>query len=207
MILVGVLLLSGLLLVAVEAVGYSRGGDNSAFWKLPLDAKLDHVSDHRWEWWWISIWGLVGLFLVTGGVSGLTFLLADAGEPVLAFVALGGYLVALFAWVFGIIVQGASVSQAAEEKAETGETPAWLPPIWTAGYVAEAVWVIGANLAYALLGVAVLGTGLVAAWAGWLAIVAGVLIPVAVVVARTGFPQLAFFVPTIIGIALLLENV
>lgn len=145
MIIVGILLLSGLLLVGVEAVDYIRGGYNSAFWKLPLDAKLEYVSEHRWEWWWISIWGLVGLFLLTGGVSGLTFLVADAGEPVLGFIALGGYLVALLAWVFGVILQTASVSKAAEQRAETGQTPAWLPPIWAAGYLAEGTWVIGAT--------------------------------------------------------------
>jgi hypothetical protein len=204
MIIVGVLLLSGLLLVGVEAVGYGRGGYNSAFWRLSLDAKLDHVSEHRWEWWWISIWGLFGLFLLTGGVGGLTFLLADAGEPVLAFVALGGYLVALFAWVFGVIVQAAALSRAAEERVETGETPAWLHPLWRAGYVAEAVWVIGANLAYALFGAAVLGSGLVAGWAGWVAIIAGVLIPVIVVITRSGFPQLGVLIPAVLGIALLL---
>lgn len=206
MVVVGILLLSGLLLIAVEAVGYRQGGYNSKFWKLPLDAKLNHVSEHRWEWWWISIWGLVGLFLMTGGVSGLTYLLVDAGEPVLASVALGGYLVALFAWVFGVIVQGSAVSHAAEQRAETGQTPAWVAPLWKAGYVAEAAWVIGSNLAYALFGVAVLGTALVADWAGWTAIIAGVLIPVAVFVTRTGFPQLAVLVPAVIGIALLLEN-
>lgn len=205
MIIVGILLLSGLLLVAVEAVGYGRGGYNSAFWRLPLDAKLDHLSGHRWWWWWISIWGLVGLFLMTGGVGGLTFLLADAGEPVLAFVALGGYLVALFSWVFGVIVQGAAVSRAAEQRVETGETPDWLHPLWKAAYVAEAAWVIGANLAYALFGAAALGSGLVGDWAGWVAIVAGVLIPVIVVITRTGFPQLVLFAPTVIGIALLLS--
>lgn len=201
---VGVLLLSGLLLVAVEAFGYVRGGYDSAFWKLSLDAKLDHVSDHRREWWWISIWGLVGLFTLTGGVSGLAYLLADAGEPVLAFVALGGYLVALFSWVFGVILQTASISQAAEQRAETGATPSWIEPLWRAGYIAEATWVIGGNLAYALFGVAVLGTGLLAAWVGWVGMIGGLLIPVVVVFARDGFPQLGLLVPALFGIGLLL---
>ena len=54
MVLVAALLLSGLVLVAVESVGYVRGGYDSAFWRLPLDAKLDQVAEHRWEWWWVS---------------------------------------------------------------------------------------------------------------------------------------------------------
>jgi hypothetical protein len=207
MVLVGVLLLSGLVLVAVEAVGYSRGGYNSAFWRLPLDEKLDHVSEHRWEWWWISIWGLVGLFLMTGGVFGLADLLAEGGEPVLAYVALGGYTVAVLAWVVGLVIQAASVSEASRQRVETGETPAWLHPLWSAGWVAELTWIVGGNLAFALAGVAVLQSGLVADWAGWVALIGGVLISIVVLVTRNGFPQLAYLVPAVIGVALLVESV
>ncbi len=110
------------MVIAVEAVGYKRGGYNSEFWRLPLDDKLDRVAVHRWEWWWVSVWELVGLFLMTGGIAGLTYLLTEEGEPVLASVAFGGYLVALFAWVFGLIAQAGAVSQAASQRTETGES-------------------------------------------------------------------------------------
>jgi hypothetical protein len=198
-------LVSGIGLVAVEAVGYIRGGYDSAFWKLPLDDKLDHVAEHRWEWWWVSIWELVGLFLMTGGIAGLTHLLAEAGESILAFVALGGYLVALFAWVFGLITQAATVSQAAHQRIETGTTPSWIHPLWQAGYFAEGAWVLGTNLAYAVIGVAILQTGLVAVWAGWVALALGALIVVAVLITRAGFPQLGILLPAVIGVALLVE--
>ncbi|MGB7861345.1 MAG: hypothetical protein WBM90_12675 [Acidimicrobiia bacterium] len=204
MILVGVLLLSGLALMAVEAVGYVRGGYNSAFWKLPLDEKLDHVAENRWEWWWVSVWGLVGLFFMTGGVFGVGYLLANAGEPVLAYVAMGWYTVAALAWIYGLIVQAASVSEAAQQRAHTGTTPSWLHPFWNGAFVAELVWITGANLAYGLIGVAILQTGLVADWAGWVAL-GGVLIAVVVLIAREGFPQLGYLLPAAIGIALLIE--
>lgn len=205
MVFVGVLLLAGLVLIAVEAVGYQRGGYNAAFWKLPLDDKLDHVSRHRWEWWWVSIWELVGLFFMTGGMFGLVSLLADDGEPVLAYVALGGYVVALFAWVLGLIIQASSISQASRQRSETGVTPPWIHPMWEAGYLAEGVWVIGANLAYVVVGLAILQTTLVADWAGWVSVVGGGVIAVLVLATRAGFPQLAILVPAAIGIALLLE--
>lgn len=206
-VLVGILLVSGVGLIAVEAVGYNRGGYNSEFWKLPLEDKLDQVAEHRWEWWWVAIWELVGLFLMTGGITGLTYLIATEGEPVLAYVALGGYLVVLFAWVFGLITQAAAMSQAAKQRTETGDTPAWIHPFWEAGYFAEGVWVIGSNVAYAVVGVAILQTGLVAAWAGWVVLGLGVLIPVVVVVTRIGFPQLGVLLPAVIGIALLIETI
>jgi hypothetical protein len=66
------------------------------------------------------------------------------------------------------------------------------------------VWVIGANLAYVLVGWAILQSGLVGAWAGWAAIVLGVGIPVAIALVRDLFPQLGLLVPFILGIALLI---
>jgi hypothetical protein len=40
MLLVGILLVAGIGLIAVEAVGYNRGENNAEFWRLPLDEKL-----------------------------------------------------------------------------------------------------------------------------------------------------------------------
>ena len=207
MLLVGILLVAGLGLILVEAVGFTRGGYDADFWKLPLDAKLDHVAKHRRDWWWISIWSLVGIFLMTAGLAGLTQLISADGEPVLAFVSFGGYLVALFAWVFALIAQAATVSRAATERAETGKTPSWIHPFWDAGYLAEGVWIVGANIAYAVVGIAILQSGVVAAWAGWATIGLGVLIPIAVLLIRNGFPQLAEVAPFVLGIALIIESV
>lgn len=206
-VLVGVLLLSGFALIAVESVGYVRGGYNSAFWRLPLDQKLDHVADHRWEWWWISIWPLVGLFTVSGGVFGFTYLLADGGEPVLAYVALGGFVISVLSWVFGVTIQAAAVSEASKQRTDAGVTPEWIHPFWNAAFLLEIVWIVGSNLAYSLVGVAILQTGVVADWAGWVALIAGAVTTVVVLVVRDGFPQLGILVPAIIGVALLIEAV
>lgn len=207
MVLVGILLLSPLALVAVEAIGYTRGGYDSAFWKLELDDKLDHVAKHRRDWRWITIWALAGLFLLGGGVFGLSGLLADAGGSPLAVVAVGGFTVSIIAWVLGLTVQAAGVSEAAKQRVESGATPAWLHPLWNSAYVAEGVWIVGANLSYAVMGLAILQTGLIADWAGWVSLIGGVVIGVGVVLARDGFPQLGYLVPTIVGIAALIEGV
>lgn len=205
MVVVGILLVSALALMAIESVGYTRGGYNAAFWKLPLDEKLDHVDVHRREWWWISIWSLVGLFTVSGGVFGLAQMLADGGEPVLAYVALGGYVVAVLAWVFGVSFQAAAVSEAAKQRSESGATPAWLHPLWSAAFLAEIVWIVGSNISYALFGLVILQTGVVADWAGWVALIGGALTAIVVLVVREGFPQLGILIPAVVGIALLVE--
>jgi hypothetical protein len=205
MILIGILLLSGFALIAVESGGYTRGGYNSAFWRLPLDDKLDHVHAHSREWWWISIWPLIGLVTVTSGVFGFASLLADGGEPVLAYVGLGGYVVVVLAWVFGLTVQAAGVSEAARQRAESGATPAWLHPLWNAAFLTEMFWIVGSNFVYALAGLAILRTGVVADWSGWVALVGGPLIALGVLVRRDGFPQLGILIPAVLGVALLIR--
>jgi len=204
MLLVGILLLSPLLLVAVETPGYTRGGYGSAFWRLPLDQKLDHISSHQTHWWWISIWGLVGLFTLTAGMAGLTALLDDEGEHLLALIAFGVYLASALTWMLGTILQASAISKAADQRAETSETPTWIHPLWTAGWFAEVVWIVGANLAYLVFGIALLNSELVASWAGWVAVIGGTSIPLIVGITRNGFPQLALLVPAGIGVAALL---
>lgn len=207
MLLIGVLLTSVIMVVGVEVVGYRRGGYDSEFWRLPLDDKLDHVVANLRDWWWISIWGLVGIALMTGGVSGLVFALHAAGAPVAGSVGLGVYMVAVIAWAFGLIIQTTAVATAAVDRLETGFTPGWIQPLWNAGYLAEGTWIIGANLAYVLIGVSVLQSGLIASWAGWASIVLGLAIPMAVVALRNGFPQLAGIVPFILGFAIIIDSI
>ena len=205
MVLVGILLLSGFALIAVEAIGYVRGGYGSEFWRLPLDDKLDHVAEHLSDWWWISIWSMIGIFTTTAGVAGLTALIANSGEPELAFVGLGGYLLAALAWVIGLSIQAAAISSGASQRAETGETPDWLRPLWNTAYVTEGLLILGSNSAFVVMGAALLGTTLLPAWTGWAAIAIGLAIILLVVIRRDGFPQLAMIVPAILGVALLIE--
>ncbi len=198
--------MAGILLVAGEAVGYIRGGYDSAFWRLTRDDQLDHIARNTGYWWWISIWELVGVFFMTGGVVALASLLAEQGEPVLAFAAVGGYLVGLIGWVFGLVIQTTALSAAAAERAESGVTPVWIQPFWNAAYLAEGAWIVAANLAYAVIGLAIVGSGLLPGWAGWTALALGVAIAIVVVATRNGFPQLAGLAPFIIGVAAVLES-
>lgn len=203
--LVGWLLVGALLVSAVAGLAGSARGYNGAFWRLPLDDKLDFVHTHRRDWWWMAGLDLTAMFAVTAGTLGITYLLAEAGRPLVAYVGFGGYLVAMAAWVFGLVTQAAMVPRAATQRFESGGTPAWIQGLWDAAYLAEGVWVIGANLAYVIIGVALLQSDLVAAWAGWAAIGVGAAIAVTVVLVRDGFPQLSLIVPLVVGIALLVD--
>ena len=143
---------------------------------------------------------------MTGGVASLSGLLAEAGETAIAFAGLGFYLVAMAGWMFGLVVSYAAMSEAAKRKQEMGETPSWVAPLGKAGYVAEATWVIGANVAYVLIGSATLASGLLPAWAGWTAIGTGVVLTLLVMATKFGFPQMSDLAPFVLGVAAILES-
>lgn len=200
--LVGILLVLGLGASLVGSLSLGAGY-NSAFWRLPMNEKLDHIFNQRRAWWWMSLWELVGLFAMTAGLAGLTWLLVDGGEPVLASVAVGSYVVALIPWQFGLIFQTAGVSRASRSRAETGRTPDWLQPLWDTAYLGEIIWIVGANLAHAIFGLALVQTALVAPWVGWAGLALALVIIASVAIFRDGFPQLGGIVPLLFGIALL----
>ncbi len=207
MLLVGIVLVSGFALgSAGEIVAYRRGGYTGEFWQLSLDDKLDHVGENRSDWWLLSISQLVGLVLTGAGLAGLTSLIADAGQAPLAFTSFGAFIVVLIAWVLGLLVQSTSIPIAAGQRKETGHTPPWIHSFWAAGYMAENVWVIGANLAYVGIGVAVVQSGLVSAWVGWMTIGVGLVISLTVILTRFVFPEMSLFIPFIIGIVLVVES-
>lgn len=176
------------------------------FWALPLAEKLSHLHTHRRQWRWLSVGSILGLVLLTSGVASLTYLLTAAGQGPLAWAAFGVYLVALIAWTVGLLAQTATLPTAATQQAETGSTPSWIHAFWATGYLAEALWVILGNLSYAMLGIAILQSGLLAPWAGWTAIGLGLAIPAVVLATRYGFPELAQIVPFILGIAAILSG-
>ena len=205
MLVTGLLLISGVVVLVIQTPGYRRGGFDGSFWKLPIAHQLDRIGEKSREWWWIAGWSVVGVVLMTGGLASLVSLLGEAGEPALSFSGLGLYLVAMAAWMFGLAVSYAAMSEAAKQKAETGETPSWVAPLGSAAYVAEATWVIAANIAYVFLGAAVLASGLLPAWAGWSAIGIGSALALLVLLARSGFPQMSDLAPFVLGVAAILE--
>lgn len=205
MLTTGLLLTAGVVLLFVESFGYRRGGFDSAFWQQPLENQLDRIAEKSKEWSWVALWSQIALFLMTGGVAALAFQLAEAGEAALAFAGFGIYLVAMAGWAFGSAISYAGMSSAAKGRDETGAAPSWMSPLGAIGYVAEASWILGANVAYAILGAAVLSTGLLPAWSGWAAVGVAVAIVLIVAISRVGFPQMGDLVPFILGIAAILE--
>ncbi len=200
----GILLLLIVPLFAAESVGYTRGGYNSRFWALPLDEKLDHVAAHPREWLWIGAMWIPMLAVATAGLTAFSLLLAQAGQGTLAGIGMGAFLLGALAWLTGVILQVALVSRAATVRRDTGTTPGWLQPFWSAGLWFEGGFILLSNLAYVAWGVAMVQSGFPAEWAGWASIALASLIVVSVLAARQGFPHLGLFVTAVLGVALVI---
>ncbi len=206
MLVTGLLLISGVVTVIVQAPGYRRGNFDSKFWSLPLGEQLDRIGEKNRHWWWVGGWSIVGVTLMTGGVTSLASAIGDAGGAALAFSGLGMYLVAMAGWIFGIAISYAAMSEGAKQKASTGDIPSWVAPLGSAAYMAEVTWVVAANIGYVMLGAAVLTTGLLPAWAGWSAVGIGSVLAIIVLVTKVGFPQMSDLAPFVLGVAAVLES-
>ena len=202
----GFVLLSIVVGIVVEGIGSAQGRFNSAFWRKPLDDKLDHIATRRNAWWLMGISWLGILAVMTAGTAGLASLLADSGAATVAWVSFGAFLIGAASWLWGLFVQTPVTWTAASERRTTGATPGWLQPFWLAAWMAELGFLVIVNLAYAGLGIAIISTGFPAVWAGWVAVVIGVVTPAGVLIARAGFPHLALTAPIVIGVALLIEG-
>ena len=206
--LVGSVLLLLVPLLAVYGVVASRGGYwDAAFWASPRDRKLEHIAGHRREWLWIHAGWILILGVLAAGAAGLAALLAAAGEPALAGIGLGAFLVGVGGWLAGILLQGAPMHVATRVRRETGATPGWLEPLSTAAGLGEAAFVSLTALAYVVWGAAIVDGGFPGAWAGWVAVALGGASVAGVALAgeRFTFPELPLLVPMVLGVALVID--
>lgn len=202
--LAGVALLLVVPLLVVTELLSARGGYASgSFWRSTRDAKLDRIVDAREYWLWMHVAWVVLLVVLAGGMTGIGFVLADAGEPALAGFGIGLFLVSIACWLVGVVLQGPPAAIAAELRRETGETPGWLAPLFTAVGWMEVAYVAGTAAAYVVLGAAIVASGTPSGWAGWLSIVLGGVTVLATMVARhrATFPELPLVVPVVLGVA------
>lgn len=202
--LVGVALLLVVPPLVVTGLMSARGGYASgSFWRSTRDDKLDRIVNAREYWLWMHVTWVVLLLVLAGGMTGVGLVLAGAGEPALAGIGIGLFLVSLACWLVGVVLQGPPAAIAAELRHETGETPGWLAPLFTAVGWTEVAYVAGTAAAYVVLGAAMVASGTPSNWAGWLSIVLGGVTLLATSVARnrTTFPELPLVVPIVLGVA------
>jgi hypothetical protein len=204
--IVGLALVLLLPLFVGTGIVSARGGYATAsFWRSERDRKLERITEHTGEWLWLhGVW-VVLLVVLAGGMAGAATLVSDAGEPALAGIGVGIFLVSVVAWLVGVLLQGPPAAIAARVLREEGRSPSWLEPLFTAVGWVEVTYVAGTAASYVILGAAMVDSEVPAAWAGWVAIVVGALTILGSVFTRGAvtFPELPLVVPIVIGVAFL----
>jgi len=104
------------------------------------------------------------LAAMTTGLSAFSILLGQAGEPLLAALALGCFLMGGFSFLVATLLQVGTSGVAARVWGETGTTPGWLEPMWIAASWAEMSYIMLSSLAYVAWGVGVVNSGFSAKW-------------------------------------------
>ena len=182
----------------------------AALWKLeyqkPLPEALLAIAQSLPRWRWIHTWMICGVAISIAGLGALARLLADSGELIYGTVgfvlfALGGivWLVAA-AWRLTVLVV------ASRKTEQTGIVPGDIEG-WSEWFgVLHSIHLLSAYASWTFLGGAVVSSGVVPEWLGWLGVGLGVSGAVGYIALKGGPfapPILAHLYPFVLGIALL----
>jgi hypothetical protein len=202
-VLVGIVLLAVVPIVAWDAWNSLRGGFDNDFFARPLEEKLPQVAENPSAWLRLGTSWIPITVLLVAGFAAFSVQLAEAGEPVLAALGFGSFLVGALAFVVAIVPATNAVAAAAKAHDERGAVPPWLLPLWAASGVAERTFVVSANLAYVAWGVAMVDSAFPTEWAGWTVFITGLLLAAWASLQDYFFQHMTLIGPIVIGVALI----
>jgi hypothetical protein len=202
----GVLLILGSLLVLSAAGSYGSVRDKGGpvIFGQPPREWLRLVFEHQALWRVASILFIAGVTTTLLGLALFGSLLAKAGAPSFAQAGLIAYMVGAVMFVINLAARLTVDPWAAKATAETDAIPEAYAPLtmWIG-----ALFVIFTILTFtglAIYGGAVLATGLLPSWSGWLAIVYGLGGLGLLAAIRDAPPFLQYLMPILLGVLLLL---
>ena len=164
----GIFLIAGFFIFFVAA--FSSG---PIHWRLGAVEYLESVDSHRTVWYWVNGCFLVSVMLTVVGFAAFTSVLRDAGDRLLSELGMVAYLFGAVFWIISLVFRVTLEVWAAREMAQSGVLPigfeAWQQ--WAA--MLFAIYMVIGYLSVAAYGGALLGTGLLARWLGWTAVIFG----------------------------------
>lgn len=202
----GVLLIVGSILFLSGAGSYAfvRDKGGPMIFGQPPREWLRLVFEHQALWRQATILFITGVIVTLLGLTLLGSLFRGAGDPAFSQVGLLAFVFGAIMWVINLAARLTLDPWAAKAMVATGEIPEAYKPItaWTGALFV--IFTILTFAALAIYGGAVLVTGLLPGWAGWLAIVYGLAGLLLLVVTRDAPPFLHYLMPILIGALLLL---
>jgi hypothetical protein len=162
-----------------------------------------HVPAYQWGFALMS----AGVIVTVLGLGMLSKLLAVASNNFLPQLAIIAFAFGAVLWVIDLAFEMSVTPSAAREFARTGEVPAFFEPLWQWGEMMLRIYTVLAFLAIAGYGWALLQTGLLPQWVGWVSIAWSVFWLGHFIVIQDTIPLLHHVIPLVIGIALILQRV
>jgi hypothetical protein len=162
--LVGVVLVAGLIVFFVGAAGW-----RSAYEK-PLREALQAIHTDRRRRAWIHLWMIPAMFITSAGLFGLVVVIGAGTAAVLAAMAAAVFALGAVCWITSLAYRLTVVPWAAERTVSDGDPPDGFAALDSWAGSLYVVHMASAYVAFALLGAAVLVTGLLPGWVGWVGI-------------------------------------
>jgi hypothetical protein len=170
---------------------------------VPIEEYLSIVGAHRRNWFAMHVLFGLGTVITVAGLAGLSIALRASGDRFWATVAIALFSLAAVLWLVQVAFRVSVEPWAAGELARDGRVPAIFPALQRWMGALFAVFMLTGYLALAAFGAALLASPTLPRWAGWVALVFGL-------VAVPGFatvvfqpPLMLFVVPFVLGIAVL----
>jgi hypothetical protein len=184
-------------------VGDSKG---IPIYSLPFQQWPRIIFDHPLLWQWAALLFLSGIVVTILGLDMLSRLLRDAGDRTFSRLGLITFVFGAVLWVIMLAFRLGLDPWAAQQTARTGVVPDYYMPliVWT--HTLLAIYTVLAFAALVAYAGAVLSTGVLPHWVGWIALVYGL--------AGLGFfgftgdsyPLMHHLLPILMGILLLLRR-
>jgi len=172
---------------------------------LPRREKLLIIARHPDEYRWGCRIVLIGWIVAALGYVMLAALLRDAGDPIISTLALVLFLIAIASafvyWSFHV----SPTLLAAEETARTSNMPVYYETLELSAESLLGVYQLLGLLATAGFGWALLQTGMLPSWVGWMTLGFGVLWAGVFLKTSEAIPLLPMVMQVVIGISLLLK--
>lgn len=171
---------------------------------LPPREWLRLVFAHPRLWRWATILFISGVVVTVLGLAMFTRLLQDAGDRTFSQLGLIAFAFGAVLWVIHLAFRLSIDPWAAQETAKTAMMPDFYVPLtrWTG--ILFVIYTVLAFSALAAYGGAVLSTGVLPHWVGWISIVYGLAGLGLLGLTGDSLPVLHHLMPLLMGILLLL---
>ena len=161
---VGGLLIGGFVVFLVGAALWKQD------YQRPLPEALLAIAQSTRRWRWIHSWMIAGVAITIAGLAALARLLADSGDIVYGTVGFALFAVGGTAWLVAVAWRLTALVAVSLETERTRNVPGDIGG-WSDWFgVIHSIHLLSAYASWTFFGSAVVSSGLIPEWLGWLGV-------------------------------------